>query len=59
MDIVNKTGKWPQDVRFDESGCRFKRSCLFSLSIFYSNVSFVHDISRSLGIVYVEIQKSF
>ncbi len=46
-------------IRDSQHGFRHKRSCLSNLLTFYYDLFTVHDISRSLDIVYLDFEKTF
>ncbi len=46
-------------IRDSQHGFRHKRSCLSNLLTFYNDLFNIHDISRSLDIVYLDFQMAF
>ncbi len=46
-------------IRDSQHGFRHKRSCLSDLLTFHNDLFNVHDISRSIDIVYLDFQKAF
>ncbi len=46
-------------IRDSQHGFRYKRSCLYNFLTFYNDLFSVHDITRSLDIVYLDFQKAF
>ncbi len=46
-------------IRDSQHGFRYKRPCFSNLLTVYNNLFSVHDITRSLDIVYLDFQKAF
>ncbi len=60
--ITDKIGRYLESyalIRDSQHGFRYKRSCLSNFLTFYNDLFSAHDITRSLGIVYLDFQKAF